>query len=193
MDWGETGPRDRALELTWGLGEGFRKGKRNGDGNGRPLIFAFCSRFLLDTYIFLNCNIPECEQHLLSLHPLALCLGISCGHIILVPVSPCGSLMASAYPSQSSQILKRSQSASERRAQPRRCWATSFAASAGTRPPASTTMCLAAKAARASSGAVWSVAGPGAMPAGAVEPARWTLSCGASASSAGCASARRQG
>uniref|UniRef100_A0A7N9CHN2 Nuclear receptor subfamily 1 group H member 2 n=1 Tax=Macaca fascicularis TaxID=9541 RepID=A0A7N9CHN2_MACFA len=105
-------------------------------------------------------------------------------------------LMRPAQPAAwtgSSQILKRSQSASERRAQPRRCWATSFAASAGTRPPASTTMCLAAKAARASSGAVWSVAGPGAMPAGAVEPARWTLSCGASASSAGCASARRQG
>nr|BAE87881.1 unnamed protein product [Macaca fascicularis] len=95
-------------------------------------------------------------------------------------------LMRPAQPAAwtgSSQILKRSQSASERRAQPRRCWATSFAASAGTRPPASTTMCLAAKAARASSGAVWSVAGPGAMPAGAVEPARWTLSCGASASS----------
>lgn len=97
------------------------------------------------------------------------------------------------HPPQSFQTLLRNLSASERKAQPQRCWAMSCAVCAGTRLLASTTTCSAAKAARVSSGAVWSEAGPGATPAGVAGPARWTPSCGASASSAGCASARRPG
>jgi len=77
-----------------------------------------------------------------------------------------------------------------RKAPPPRCWATRCAACAATRRPASTTTCWAARAARASSAAASSRAPSTAARTTAA--ARWTCTCGASASSAACASVGRR-
>lgn len=78
----------------------------------------------------------------------------------------------------------------ERRALHPRCWGMRCVACVGTRHLASTITCWAARAVRASSDVVWLK--EHSMSARTQAAARWTCTCAASASSAGCASAGKQ-